>query len=111
MKLKKAIEAVMNAVFFLCGLVAVLCVVLISVYMIVSGLPAIREIGLAEFLFGRVWKSTAAEPSFGILPFILTSLYGTLGAVLIGVPVGLLTAVLLSKAAPARVAKPLAAAV
>ncbi|WP_343281944.1 phosphate ABC transporter permease subunit PstC, partial [Ligaoa zhengdingensis] len=73
-------------------------------YMVLSGLPAIREIGLADFLFGKVWKSTAKDPQFGILPFILTSLYGTGGAILLGVPVGLLTAVFLSKVAPRRVA-------
>ncbi len=101
----------MNGVFFVCGMTAILSVALISIYMIVSGLPAIREIGLTEFLFGTVWKSTAAEPKFGILPFLLTSICGTLGAVVLGVPVGLLTAVLLSKAAPKRLAGPLAAAV
>jgi len=72
--------------------------------MVVSGLPAIREIGLLDFLFGTEWKSTAAEPKFGILPFILTSIWGTLGAIVIGVPVGLLTAVFLSKVASRRVA-------
>lgn len=107
MRTKKLIEAFMNGVFFLCGMVAVLCVALISVYMIVSGLPAIREIGLGNFLLGTVWKSTAAQPSYGILPFILTSMLGTGGAVLLGVPVGLLTAVLLAKAAPAKLAEPL----
>lgn len=111
MKTAKILEKTMNAVFFVCGMTAVLCVALICLFMIVSGLPAIREIGLTEFLFGTVWKSTAAEPQFGILPFILTSFYGTLGAVLIGVPVGVLTAVLLSKAAPRRIAAPLTAAI
>jgi phosphate transport system permease protein len=76
----------------------------ITVYLIVSGLPAIREIGLMEFLLGQVWKSTASEPLFGILPFILTSVYGTLGACLIGVPVGLMTAVFLAKVASPKVA-------
>lgn len=104
MKVKKAIERVMNVVFALCGLVSVAAVALITVYMIVSGIPAIREIGLVNFLFGTEWASTAADPKFGILPFILTSIWGTLGAVVIGVPVGLLTAVFLSKIAPPRVA-------
>ena len=93
------LEAVMNFLFFLCGILAVGCVVLISVYMIASGVPAIRKIGLFRFLFGTEWASTAADPKYGILPFILSSVYGTLGATLIGVPVGLLTAVFLSKAA------------
>ena len=90
--LKKTIEKIMNAVFFVCGAAAIAAVALITVYMVVSGLPAIREIGLLDFLFGTEWKSTAAEPKFGILPFILTSIWGTLGAIVIGVPVGLLTA-------------------
>ena len=93
------LEAVMNFIFFLCGMLAVGCVVLISVYMVISGVPAIHKIGLFQFLFGTKWASTAAQPLFGILPFILSSIYGTLGASLIGVPVGLLTAVFLSKAA------------
>ena len=97
------LEAVMNFLFFLCGILAVGCVVLISVYMIASGVPAIRKIGLFRFLFGTEWASTAADPKYGILPFILSSVYGTLGATLIGVPVGLLTAVFLSKAAGLRV--------
>ena len=102
--LKKTIEKIINAVFFVCGAAAIAAVALITVYMVVSGLPAIREIGLLDFLFGTEWKSTAAEPKFGILPFILTSIWGTLGAIVIGVPVGLLTAVFLSKVASRRVA-------
>ena len=93
------LEAVMNFIFFLCGMLAVGCVVLISVYMVISGVPAIHKIGLFRFLLGTEWASTAADPKFGILPFILSSVYGTLGATLIGVPIGLLTAVFLSKAA------------
>ena len=92
------LEAVMNFLFFLCGILAVGCVVLISVYMIASGVPAIRKIGLFRFLLGTEWASTAADPKYGILPFILSSVYGTLGATLIGVPV-----VFLSKAAGPRV--------
>lgn len=111
MKLKKAIEKAMNAVFFLCGMTAIAATALITVYLITAGLPAIREIGLVEFLFGTVWKSTAKEPQFGILPFLLTSVYGTLGAVLIGVPVGLFTAIFLSKVAPRRVSAVLRPAV
>ena len=80
------------------------CVLLITVYMVTSGVPAIRQIGLFRFLFGTEWASTAADPKFGILPFLLSSIYGTLGATLIGVPVGLLTAVFLSKVASRRVA-------
>ena len=93
------LEAIMNAIFFLCGILAVGCVAVITVYMFLSGLPAIGKIGPLKFLFGTEWASTAAEPKYGILPFVLSSIYGTLGASLIGVPVGLLTAVFLSKAA------------
>lgn len=96
-------ETAVHGVFLLLGLVTVACVLLITVYLIVSGIPAIREIGLREFLLGKKWASTAAEPQFGILPFILTSVYGTAGAILLGVPVGFLTAVYLSKMAPYRV--------
>ena len=95
----------MRLIFLLCGLVAVAFVVLITAYLIVSGLPAIRTVGLAEFLLGKTWDSTnAAEPRFGILPMILTSVYGTIGAILLGVPIGFFTAVYLSKLAPPRVA-------
>ena len=111
MRIKKAIEAVMNAIFFFCGMVAILSVALITIYMFVSGIPAMVEIGPINFLFGTVWKSTAKEPSFGILPFILTSVWGTLGAALIGVPIGILTAVFLSKIAPRKLAAPVSAAV
>ena len=93
------LEAVMNAIFFLCGILAVGCVAVITIYMFLSGLPAIGKIGPLNFLFGTEWASTASEPKYGILPFLLSSIYGTLGASLIGVPVGLLTAVFLSKAA------------
>lgn len=109
--LKDAMEKIMNALFFACGMAAVACVLLITVYIFSAGLPAIRQIGLSDFLLGRVWKSTAAEPSYGILPFILTSVYGTVGACVIGVPVGVLTAVFLSKMAPPRLAAVVSAAV
>lgn len=99
----KVIETVIHIVFLLLGLVAVGFVLLITVYLIISGIPAIRQIGLFNFLFGTKWASTNTEPEFGILPFILTSVYGTAGAILLGVPVGFLTAVYLSKAAPPKV--------
>ena len=94
------LEMVIHGIFLLLGLVAVGFVLLITVYLVIAGIPAIREIGLREFLFGRTWASTAAEPKFGILPFILTSIYGTAGAILLGVPIGFFTAVCLAKAAP-----------
>ncbi len=102
MNKNKAMEAAVHGVFLLLGLVTVGCVLLITLYLIISGVPAIAEIGLIPFLFGKTWASTAAEPKFGILPFILTSIYGTCGAILIGIPVGFLTAVFLSKMAPPR---------
>ena len=97
------LETVVHGIFLLLGLVTVACVLLITVYLVISGIPAIREIGIVKFLFGKEWASTAAEPKYGILPFILASVYGTAGAILLGVPVGFLTAVYLAKMAPKSV--------
>lgn len=94
------LETAIHGLFLILGLVSVGCVLLITVYLVISGIPAIREIGLIDFLFGDTWASTAAEPQYGILPFLLTSIYGTAGAIVLGVPVGFLTAVYLSKMAP-----------
>ena len=99
---KQLFENTVHGIFLVLGLITVGCVLLITVYLVISGLPAIREIGFAKFLFGKVWASTAAEPKFGILPFILTSVYGTAGAILLGVPVGFFAAVYLAKAAPPK---------
>lgn len=106
LRTRKAMEQAIHLIFLLCGIVAVGFVLCISVYLVISGLPAIREIGLTNFLFGKVWAPTNATtgPQFGILPFILTSVYGTAGALLLGVPVGLMTAIFLAKAAPPRLA-------
>lgn len=98
-KKRQMVENLIHGLFLLLGLITVGCVLMITVYLVLSGIPAIREIGLVEFLFGRRWASTAAEPAYGILPFILTSIYGTAGAILIGVPVGFLCAVYLAKLA------------
>lgn len=101
----KALETVIHLIFLLCGIVAVGFVLIISVYLIISGLPAIREIGLFKFLVGQVWDPTnTTGAQYGILPFILTSIYGTAGAMVIGVPIGLMTAIFLAKLAPAPVA-------
>lgn len=100
---KKMFEAVVHGIFLLLGLITVGCVLLITVYLIISGIPAIQKIGLVPFLTGEVWSSTSAEPKYGILPFILTSVYGTAGAIVLGVPIGFLTAVYLSKVAPKKV--------
>ena len=100
---KKLIENAVHGIFLILGLVTVAAVFMITVYLIVSGIPAIGKIGLTDFLFGRKWASTAAEPSYGILPFILTSVYGTAGAILLGVPVGFMASVYLAKMAPAKI--------
>jgi phosphate transport system permease protein len=103
MKKKRLLENIIHGIFLILGLITVGCVLIITVYLVISGVPAIGEIGLADFLFGDEWASTAAEPKYGILPFILTSVYGTAGAVLIGVPIGFFTAVFLSKVAGKKV--------
>lgn len=108
---QKVFENVIHGIFLILGLVAVAAVLLISVYLIVSGIPAIRKIGLVNFLFGKEWQSTAADPKYGILPFILTSVYGTAGAVLVGTPIGFFTAVFLAKVAPKGVRRVVESAV
>ena len=108
---KKIWEAVIHGMFLVLGLITVGCVLLITVYLVISGIPAIRKIGLGAFLTGKVWESTAAQPHYGILPFILTSVYGTAGAIVLGVPIGFLTAVYLSKVAPKGVKRALNSAV
>jgi len=100
---KQLAETAIHGIFLMLGLVTVGCVLLITVYLVASGIPAIRQIGLAPFLLGDTWESTAAQPSYGILPFILTSVYGTAGAILFGVPVGFFAAVYLAKLAPPKV--------
>ena len=102
-KTKNLIENIVHGIFLVLGLVTVASVLMITVYLIVSGIPAIKEIGLGDFLLGKKWASTAAEPSYGILPFILTSVYGTAGAIVLGVPVGFMAAVYLAKMANKRV--------
>ena len=108
---KRAFENAVHGVFLVLGLITVGCVLLISIYLIVAGIPAIREVGLTRFLFGKTWAATAARPQYGILPFLLTSVYGTAGAIVLGVPVGFLTAVYLAKLAPKRVKGVMEAAV
>ena len=111
MKKNQIFEKIIHGIFLLLGLITVGCVLLITIYLVISGIPAIREIGLADFLFGRRWASTAAEPEYGILPFILTSVYGTAGAIILGVPIGFLTAMYLSKLAPPKIKSAMQAAV
>ena len=100
---KRFMENAIHGVFLVLGLITVGCVLLITVYLILSGIPAIRKIGILDFLFGEEWASTAAQPRYGILPFILTSIYGTAGAIIVGVPIGFMTAVYLSKIAKRKV--------
>ena len=111
MKKNRLFENIVHSIFLILGLITVGCVLLITIYLIISGIPAIKEIGLFNFLFGKEWASTAAEPKYGILPFILTSVYGTAGAILIGVPIGFFTAVYLSKVANTKVRAVIEAAV
>ena len=108
---KRLIEAIIHGVFLILGLVTVGCVLIITVYLVMSGIPAIKEIGLVPFLFGKSWAPTSAEPSYGILPFILTSVYGTAGAIVLGVPTGFLTAVYISKYASEKVGSVMQSAV
>ena len=111
MKKKKLFENVVHGIFLILGTITVGFVLVITIYLIVSGIPAIAEIGLFNFLFGQEWASTAAEPKFGILPFILSSVYGMGGEILIGVPIGFFTAVFLSKVANKKVKAVVGAAV
>ena len=102
-KKSNILEHIVHGTFLALGLITVGCVLVITAYLVVSGIPAIKEIGLIDFLFGKKWASTGSEPAYGILPFVLTSIYGTAGAIAIGVPVGFLTAVYLAKMAPKKV--------
>ncbi len=99
---KRLMENAIHGIFLMLGLITIGCVLLITVYLVLSGIPAIRKIGIINFLFGKKWASTAAQPQYGILPFILTSIYGTVGAIVIGVPIGFMTAVYLAKFAPPK---------
>ncbi|NLZ66121.1 MAG: phosphate ABC transporter permease subunit PstC [Clostridiaceae bacterium] len=100
---RKRVERIIHGIFLMLGLITVGCVLLITIYLVISGIPAMRTIGLKEFLFGQKWASTAAEPKFGILPFILTSIYGTAGAIVLGVPVGFFAAVYIAKIAKGKI--------
>ncbi len=103
-KNKSAVESAAQIIFICCAFVAVLAVASITAYMIVSGTPALAKIGITEILFGTVWKPAAAEPSFGVLYVILTSIVGTFAAIFIGVPIGVCTAVFLAETAPKKIA-------
>ena len=100
----KRIEGIAQAIFTICAFFAVLAVVSITLYMIVNGMPAIFQVGIKDILFSTVWKPTASEPSFGILYVILTSIVGTIMAIILGVPLGLFTAIFLAEVAPKKLA-------
>ena len=111
MKNNNVFERTVHGIFLILGLATVACVLLITVYLVISGIPAIMEIGLRDFLFGKFWDPAASNPQFGILPFILSSIYGTAGSLVIGVPIGFFTAVYLSKNASAKTKEWMGAAV
>lgn len=96
-------ESISSTVFLILGIVNIAFVLMICVYLIIAGIPAIAKIGIVDFLFGTKWASTANPAQFGILPFILTSVYGTAGAIVIGLPLGFFSAVYLAKMAPKQV--------
>lgn len=106
-----AVERSVKLVFTLCGFLVIGFVLLITVFLVINGLPAIKEIGFADFFFNTRWASTASPASYGILPFVMSSVYGTLGAVIIGVPIGILCAVFIAKTAPPKIAKAVSSAV
>lgn len=103
-KNKSAVEEIAQVIFTLCAFLAILAVISITVYMVINGTPALFQVGIREILFGTAWKPTAENPSFGILYVILTSIIGTALAVLLGVPIGILTAVFLAETAPRKLA-------
>ncbi|MBO5056640.1 MAG: phosphate ABC transporter permease subunit PstC [Lachnospiraceae bacterium] len=103
-KNKSAVEKTAQGIFTLCAFIAILAVISITVYMIINGVPALFSVGIKEIIFGTTWKPTASEPSYGILYVILTSIAGTALAVLLGVPIGVLTAIFLAETAPKKLA-------
>ncbi len=111
LKAARTAEYIIQGIFLILGLITVGCVLVITVYLIIAGIPAIREIGLADFLLGRKWVSTGENQQFGIFHFILTSVYGTAGAIVIGVPIGFLSSVYLAKLANPKIKSVISAAV
>ena len=101
---KSTVEKAAQVIFTACGFFAVLAVASITLYMVISGTPALFQVGILDILFGTVWQPAAAEPSFGILYVILTSIVGTFLAILIGVPIGVMTAIFLAEVAPKKLA-------
>lgn len=106
-----AVERAVQFIFTVCGFLVIGFVLLITAFLIINGLPAIKEIGFKDFFFNSRWASTATPASYGILPFIMSSVYGTLGAVMLGVPIGILCAVFITKTAPQKTAMIVSSAV
>lgn len=100
---KSIVETTASIIFLICGIIAILAVLVITAYMFINGTPAIFKVGIVDILFSSVWAPTAQNPSFGIALIILTSILGTAFAILIGVPIGLMTAVFLSEIANKKV--------
>jgi len=108
MKLKNAHEwsdKIATVTFTVLGYLNIVFVAVICLYLLISGIPAIYKIGFVDFIFGTQWASTATEPKFGIMPFILTSIYGTIGAIALGLPIGFFCSVYLAKFAPVKIKK------
>lgn len=105
------IEKTVKSIFTVCGFLVIGFVLMITVFLVINGLPAIKEIGFADFFLNTEWASTAVPASYGILPFVASSVYGTLGAVIIGVPIGIMCAVFIVKAAPPKISKAVSSAV
>lgn len=103
MKKKAFVEKTANIIFLICAVVAIVAICAITLYMFIKGIPAIKEVGISELLFGNSWKPTASSPSYGIWYIILSSLVGTGAAIIIGVPIGLFTAVFLSEVAGKKI--------
>lgn len=102
MNKSKIFEKTMNIVFTICGLTALAFVIAVTAFLVVSGIPAIKKIGFVNFLFGKIWSPTGASPQYGILPFILSSVFGAAGAVILGVPIGIMCAIYISEFAPKK---------
>lgn len=101
---KSNVERGAQAIFTVCAVTAILAVTSITIYMLLNGTPALFSVGIKEILFSSVWKPTADQPSYGILYVVITSVIGTASAILLGVPIGVLTAVFLAETAPKRLA-------
>lgn len=109
MKSKNIAEKAMEILFFICACVSVLCVALICIFLFANGIPAIGKIGVGNFLLGDIWKPGSNQ--YGIFAFIIGSIYVTAGAILIGVPIGVLTAAFMAKFCPKKLYRPLKAGV